>query len=263
MALHNINEDFNEAEQVALFATYHAAIEEYGATDARTIRHRNKIAEFNCRLVHKPAQQMADKTGEIKEDFEQVGMIGLIRAVERFEPKRGNRFASYAMSFIRGEMLHHVRDNPISTKMHVKRSDRELYYRIAKQHQKALEINPDADIDTIALSMRDANNKTVITEPNWLNLRLAIEGVQAGELNEEITAAAPIEEVRRALIDGTMPTRTRQCLIAVVVKQSEELPLRERIAIAANALGLTEAEVEKRTKIGLDMIRSAYKTAPL
>ena len=38
-------------------------------------------------------------------DLEQIGYIGLIRAIERFDPSQGCAFSSFAVPYIRGEML--------------------------------------------------------------------------------------------------------------------------------------------------------------
>ncbi len=261
MAAHSLNTEIDEAKQLQAFFEYRSAVELHGVDHPLARRCRNKIAEANRGLVHRPAESMANSTGETKEDFEQVGMIGLLRAVERFEPSRGNRFASFAIPFIRGEMLHHVRDNAIRVNPNVKRSDREFYYRVAKQHREALLINPNADIDTIALSARKDNGQQRIDADTWFQLRATIEGGQVGELNEEIAGAAKIEEARQLLIGGYLPTLTRQCLIEVVIKQSETVPFADRVKVAAYRLKIGEEEVEQRTKKGLDSIRNAVSAS--
>lgn len=44
------------------------------------------------------------------EDLVQVGNIGLIRAIDQFDPQRGNSFATFAATQIRGEISHYLRD---------------------------------------------------------------------------------------------------------------------------------------------------------
>ena len=48
--------------------------------------------------------------GETLEDLVQVGSIGLIQAVDRFEPERGKEFVPFAIPTITGEIRHHLRD---------------------------------------------------------------------------------------------------------------------------------------------------------
>ena len=45
------------------------------------------------------------------EELEQVGAIGLLKAVAGFEPERGLRFSTYAVPVITGEILRYLRDN--------------------------------------------------------------------------------------------------------------------------------------------------------
>ena len=48
--------------------------------------------------------------GEPLEDLVQVGTIGLIKAIDRFEPERGLEFTTYATPTILGEIKRHFRD---------------------------------------------------------------------------------------------------------------------------------------------------------
>ncbi len=49
-------------------------------------------------------------SGESYEDLYSVGMLGLINAVDRFDPDRGTRFATFAVPTIRGEIRRYFRD---------------------------------------------------------------------------------------------------------------------------------------------------------
>ncbi|MFM7577346.1 MAG: sigma factor, partial [Microcystaceae cyanobacterium] len=54
--------------------------------------------------------RLSRQCAESYEDLEQVGYLGLIRAIARFDPRQGKAFSSFAMPYIRGEILHHLRD---------------------------------------------------------------------------------------------------------------------------------------------------------
>jgi len=81
---------------------------EYRATRARTLR--NEIIEEHMPLAYYAARRFADR-GESLEDLRQVALVGLLKAVERFDPERGIAFSSFAMPTMLGELRRHFRDH--------------------------------------------------------------------------------------------------------------------------------------------------------
>lgn len=71
---------------------------------------RNKLVNLHTGLVRKIAHQFSHQCTEPYEDLEQIGYLGLIRAIERFNPKQGYAFSSFAVPYIRGEIMHFLRD---------------------------------------------------------------------------------------------------------------------------------------------------------
>ena len=71
---------------------------------------RNQLVELNFGLVRKEAHHWVNQCTESYEDLLQVGSLGLIRAIERFDMARGNAFSSFAIPYIRGEIQHYLRD---------------------------------------------------------------------------------------------------------------------------------------------------------
>jgi RNA polymerase sigma-B factor len=78
---------------------------------------RNKIVRLNTGLVRKIAYQVSHQCSEPYEDLEQIGYLGLIRAIERFNPSQGYAFSSFAVPYIRGEMSHFLRDRSSTIKV--------------------------------------------------------------------------------------------------------------------------------------------------
>jgi len=76
----------------------------------KSTRTRNRIMELNFGLVKKEAYHWVNQCNESFEDLLQVGSIGLIRAIERFNVEKGNAFSSFAIPYIRGEIQHYLRD---------------------------------------------------------------------------------------------------------------------------------------------------------
>jgi RNA polymerase sigma-B factor len=70
---------------------------------------RRAQIETHLPLVRSIACRFAG-AGEPLDDLVQVGTIGLIKAVDRFDPARGEDLAPYAAAAIAGEIRHHLRD---------------------------------------------------------------------------------------------------------------------------------------------------------
>jgi RNA polymerase sigma-B factor len=84
---------------------------------SRSERVRNQLVQLNFGLVRKEAHYWINQCNESYEDLLQVGYMGLIRAIEKFELSRGNAFSSYAMPYIRGEIQHYLRDKGVTVRI--------------------------------------------------------------------------------------------------------------------------------------------------
>ncbi|VEP15176.1 RNA polymerase sigma factor, sigma-70 family [Hyella patelloides LEGE 07179] len=73
-------------------------------------RLRNQIVELNFGLVKREANHWLNQCNETYDDLLQVGSLGLIRAIERFNVEKGSAFSSFAIPYIRGEIQHYLRD---------------------------------------------------------------------------------------------------------------------------------------------------------
>lgn len=99
----------------------------YHRTGDETARERALVELMP--LVRALASRYAGR-GEPLEDLVQVGSIGLIKAVDRFDVDRGVDFASYAVPTIVGEIRRHFRDRAWA--MHVPRRLKELSLRLSR-----------------------------------------------------------------------------------------------------------------------------------
>ena len=87
---------------------------------------REKLIEGNLRLVLSVIQRF-DKRGECPDDLFQVGCIGLIKAIQNFDPDKQVRFSTYGVPMIAGEVRRYLRDN---SAIRVSRSIRDVAYRV-------------------------------------------------------------------------------------------------------------------------------------
>ena len=89
---------------------------------------RAALIEVNLPLVRYAAARFRGRS-EPMEDVIQVGTIGLINAIDRFDPNRGVQFPTYALPTILGEIKRYFRDN-VRT-MHVPRRLQELWVQVS------------------------------------------------------------------------------------------------------------------------------------
>ncbi len=99
--------DWADQETEALFREY---------TETRDRKLRDHLVELHLNLVRFLAGKFANR-GEPLEDLVQVGLIGLINAVDRFDPDRGTKFSTYATPTVVGEIRRHFRDKAWSLKV--------------------------------------------------------------------------------------------------------------------------------------------------
>ncbi|QXE37881.1 RNA polymerase sigma factor SigF [Streptomyces sp. GMY02] len=90
---------------------------------------RNTLIEMNLALVRYAATRFRNRSDQM-EDIVQVGTIGLIKAIDRFELSREVEFATFAVPYIVGEIKRFFRDT--SWAVHVPRRLQELRIDLAK-----------------------------------------------------------------------------------------------------------------------------------
>jgi len=87
---------------------------------------REQLIQGNLRLVLSVIQRFTGR-GENPDDLFQVGCIGLIKAIDHFDPSHEVMFSTYGVPMIAGEVRRYLRDN---SAIRVSRSIRDVAYRV-------------------------------------------------------------------------------------------------------------------------------------
>ncbi|MEW1644622.1 MULTISPECIES: RNA polymerase sigma factor SigF [unclassified Streptomyces] len=95
---------------------------------------RNTLIEMNVTLVRYAASRFRSRSQDEMEDIVQVGTIGLIKAIDRFELTREVEFTSFAIPYITGEIKRFFRDT--SWAVHVPRRLQEARVQLAKANEE-------------------------------------------------------------------------------------------------------------------------------
>ncbi|MBV8540834.1 MAG: SigB/SigF/SigG family RNA polymerase sigma factor [Pseudonocardiales bacterium] len=139
---------------------------ELAADDPQRQRLREQLISGYLPVAEHIARRFAGR-GEPLEDLVQIATVGLINAVDRFEPDRGSDFFSFAVPTITGEVRRYFRDHGWSTRV--------------PRRLKDLHIAIRGTLAELSQQLGRAPRPSEIADRLGLPLSEVIEGLQAGE----------------------------------------------------------------------------------
>ncbi len=120
---------------------------------------RDEMVYGNLRLVLSVVQKFSNR-GENPDDLFQVGCIGLMKAIDNFNPELDVRFSTYGVPMIVGEIRRYLRDN---NSIRVSRSMRDTAYRAMQVKEKLTnEAGREPTITEIAKELGAAKEDVVL-----------------------------------------------------------------------------------------------------
>ena len=120
---------------------------------------REELVSGNLRLVLSVVQKFSNR-GENLDDLFQVGCIGLMKAIDNFNPELDVRFSTYGVPMIVGEMRRFLRDN---NAIRVSRSMRDTAYRAMQTKEQFIhEFGKEPTIEQIAQRMECKKEEVVL-----------------------------------------------------------------------------------------------------
>ena len=200
---------------------------------------RNELVEEHAGFADYLARRFANR-GEPIDDLRQVALIGLVKAVERFDPDRGVNFTSFAAPTITGEIKRHFRDRTWSIR--VPRGLQELTLEIERCRGE------------LGQDLGRSPTVAEIAEHAGVSEESVIEGLEAasvyrsGSLDASVPGddRRPIAERLAASTDDVSEADDR----ALVRDLLDELPIRERRIVYFRYFeGLTQSEIAERVGI--------------
>ncbi|MFF4906464.1 RNA polymerase sigma factor SigF [Streptomyces sp. NPDC001260] len=143
---------------------------------------RNTLIEMNMSLVRFAAGRFRGR-GDEMEDLVQTGMIGLIKAIDRFELTREVEFTSFALPYIVGEIKRFFRDTTWA--VHVPRRLQELRVELAKARE---ELGSRLDREPTVAELATLMN---ISEREVIEAQIAANGYNSSSLDAALTGDGP------------------------------------------------------------------------
>jgi RNA polymerase sporulation-specific sigma factor len=219
---------------------------------------KDALINHNLRLVLSIAQRFTGR-GET-DDLFQIGCLGLMKAVERFDPVYGVKFSTYAVPLIIGEIKQHLRDNGL---MKVSRSVKETAYRIEQ---------------TRASLMAELSREPTLTELT------AASGLSREEIISALEAVQPVTSIHEFINGDDADEVSREALIGDEKDQNQwweqyvlyeglaKLPERLKLVIelrffqektqteVAKLLGVSQVQICRLEKTALNQLRGFLKS---
>ena len=218
---------------------------------------RERMVEGNLRLVLSVVQRFAQR-GENLDDLFQVGCIGLIKAIDNFDPAQPVRFSTYGVPMIIGEIRRFLRDN---NALRVSRSLRDTAYR-AMQARETLEkqLGREPTMDEIAgeagLSRREVTAALEsVVEPVSLEEPVYTDGGDAMYLIDQVRDP----DGEDSWISGL---QFRQTVAGLTPREKRIMELRylrgKTQMEVAQEIGISQAQVSRLEKGALNQFRAGH-----
>lgn len=231
---------------------------EYRRTGSRRLR--DSLVEEHVGLAEYLARRFADR-GESFDDLRQVALVGLLKAVERFEPDRGLRFSTFATPTIVGELKRHFRDRGWA--LRVPRRVQELHLQLVKV------------VGTLSQELGRSPTPDEIARRTGTRVEDVLEAMEAGGVYRLASLDAALANEERTSLDLSARLGEDEPEFEGVEQREEladllsALPPRERRIVylrffdgltqseIANEVGISQMHVSRLLTKSLESLRNA------
>ena len=223
---------------------------------------REKLIFMHVNLVRFLARRFAER-GESQDDLQQQGMIGLIRALDNYDPSREVRFVTFATPTIIGEIRHYFRDKTHSVR--VPRQVQEIGHSVAVK------------IETLSHQFGRSPSYREIAASLDMTVEEVIQCVEAVRSRDTVSLDEPrTEEGSGSLVDQMPEERSFLHVddLAALQMAMDKLPKRERRALeytyfdgysqaeVAKAMNVSQMHISRLLRKGLKLLRKNMEEKP-
>ena len=215
---------------------------------------REKMINGNLRLVLSVVQKFTGR-GEPPDDLFQVGCIGLIKAIDNFDPSLDVRFSTYGVPMIIGEIRRFLRD---SGAVRVSRSMRDTAYRAMQIKEDFInEHGREPKVDEIAKIMAMPRDQVVVALESIVEPVSLYEPVYSDsgdtifimdQISDKNTDAGWLEEIALKEAVKTLSQREKRILAMRFFDGKTQMDV-------ASQIGISQAQVSRLEKGALRKIK--------
>ena len=219
---------------------------------------RQMLIEGNLRLVLSVIQRFAGR-GENPDDLFQVGCIGLMKAINNFDPTKQVKFSTYGVPMIAGEIRRYLRDN---APIRVSRSIRDVAYRVLQcKEAMLLRLDREPTLEEIAKEL-ELQVAEVSQALDAVCAPVSLYDPVYSDGGDPLTVMDQVKDNRNT--EGAWMERTmlRGAYKALGEREKEILSLRfydgKTQMEVAGKLGISQAQVSRLEKIAINAMRNAF-----
>ena len=220
---------------------------------------REKFINGNLRLVLSIIKRFYTR-GENADDLFQVGCVGLIKAMDNFDPKQNCQFSTYAVPMIVGEVKRYLRDN---NAIRVSRSVKDLAYRVLAEKEKFLKKNDrEATIEEIA-KIIDVPKEDIVMSLDAIQTPISLQEPTGNSDSDNIYIEDQISDKKNTDEFWAETITVAEAMKKLTDKERQVLNKRffegrTQIEVASE-IGISQAQVSRLEKSAIDHIKRIYK----
>lgn len=232
----------------------------------RDARSRETLILYHQKLVRYVAARFLD-SGESMDDLVQVGTVGLILAIDRFDPAQEVKFSTYALPTIVGEIKRHFRDKTWHVKVPRWLQELSLAARRAQQ-TLTTDLGRAPMVTEIAEALGASEDETLqALEIAEVAAALSLDTrLDAERGSESATLMDVIGRIDDALRDFEAYTDLRRALDRLEPREREIIHLRffEELSQSkiARQLGLSQMQISRLQKRALQKLHAVLADQP-
>ncbi len=218
---------------------------------------RQKLIEGNLRLVLSVIQRFSGR-GENPDDLFQVGCVGLLKAINNFDPDLDVKFSTYGVPMICGEIRRYLRDN---SPIRVSRSVRDTAYRVLQCKERLMaELGREATVEELAKAM-DLPVATVCEAMDAVSAPVSLYEPVHSDSGDPLLVMDQIRDPKSSDERWLEELALRDALAELGEREKHILALRyydgKTQVEVADAIGISQAQVSRLEKGALNRLKKA------
>ena len=221
---------------------------------------KEELINGNLKLVLSILKRFNSSNKYNMDDLFQVGVIGLIKAIDNFDVSLGLRLSTYAVPLIIGEVKRYIRDN---TSIRVSRSTKDLAYKILKYQDEYLSVHGTTPSNELVAEYLDIPEYEIAYALDSLKDPMSIFEPIYNDGGDTIYLSDQIADLKDINTDRDMLISLRKALQKIKEREKEILISRFIVGKTqmeiADTLGISQAQVSRIEKNAIENIRKLIK----